>query len=141
MKKWFVIFVLVIATISMCSALADIPDVSNLGLDELIQLQGAVNERIAAQATYTLLPGVYDCKKDFKYNWYNCKVLPGANGEERTTTVSFRKWTPDEEAFLTYDLSSNDEGMKISLMQIDSSAGFYMVVQGAPLEAIPFSGF
>ena len=122
-------------------ALAEVPDVSGLALDELIQLQGTVNEQIAGQATYTLLPGVYDCKKDFKFNWYNCKVLPGKNNEESTAKITFHKWTPQDEPYLTYELSSNDDGIKISILDIDSSAGFYMVVQGAPLEAVPNAGF
>ena len=122
-------------------ALADIPDVSGLTLDEMLQLQGTVNEQIAGQATYTLLPGIYDCKKDFKYNWYNCKVLPGKDGKERTAIITFHEYAPEHEAFLTYEISSEDEGMKISLLQTSSSAGLFMVVQGAPLEAVPNAGF
>lgn len=131
----------IIASMLATPALADIPDVSGLTLDEMLQLQGTVNEQIAGQATYTLLPGIYDCKKDFKFNWYNCKVLPGKDGKERTATITFHEYEPVREAFLTYEISSEDEGMKISLLQTDSSAGLFMVVQGAPLEAVPNAGF
>ena len=135
------ILLVVVLILSVNYALADLPDVSGLSLEELIQLQGTVNEMIAGQATYTLLPGVYDCKRDFKWNWYNCKVLPGENGEERTATITFHQYEPSYDAFLTYEVSSKDEGIKISLLQIDSTAGLFMVVQGAPLEAVPYSGF
>ena len=131
----------IIASMLATPALADVPDVSGLTLDEMLQLQGTLNEQIAGQATYTLLPGIYDCKKDFKYNWYNCKVLPGKDGKERTTTITFHEYAPEHEAFLTYEISSEDEGMKISLLQTSSSAGLFMVVQGAPLEAVPNAGF
>jgi len=131
----------IIASMLAAPALADVPDISGLTLDEMLQLQGTVNEQIAGQATYTLLPGIYDCKKDFKYNWYNCKVLPGKDGKERTATITFHEYEPVQEAFLTYEISSEDEGMKISLLQTDSSAGLFMVVQGAPLEAVPNAGF
>ena len=57
----------IIASMLAAPALADVPDISGLTLDEMLQLQGTVNEQIAGQATYTLLPGIYDCKKDFKY--------------------------------------------------------------------------
>ena len=131
----------IIASMLATPALADVPDISGLTLDEMLQLQGTVNEQIAGQATYTLLPGIYDCKKDFKYNWYNCKVLPGKDGKERTATITFHEYAPEREAFLTYEISSEDEGMKISLLQTSSSAGLFMVVQGAPLEAVPNAGF
>lgn len=131
----------IIASMLAAPALADVPDVSGLTLDEMLQLQGTLNEQIAGQATYTLLPGIYDCKKDFKYNWYNCKVLPGKDGKERTATITFHEYAPEHEAFLTYEISSEDEGMKISLLQTSSSAGLFMVVQGAPLEAVPNAGF
>jgi len=131
----------IIASMLAAPALADVPDISGLTLDEMLQLQGTLNEQIAGQATYTLLPGIYDCKKDFKYNWYNCKVLPGKDGKERTATITFHEYEPVQEAFLTYEISSEDEGMKISLLQTDSSAGLFMVVQGAPLEAVPNAGF
>ena len=131
----------IIASMLAAPALADVPDISGLTLDEMLQLQGTINEQIAGQATYTLLPGIYDCKKDFKYNWYNCKVLPGKDGKERTATITFHEYEPVQEAFLTYEISSEDEGMKISLLQTDSSAGLFMVVQGAPLEAVPNAGF
>lgn len=138
-----IIALLSVVVLLLCGhyAVADVPDVSGLALEELIQLQGTINELIASQATYTLLPGIYDCKNDFKWNWYNCKVLPGPNGEERKATITFHEFTPEDDAFLTYEISSNDEGMKISLIKTGSSAQLFMVVQGAPLEAVPYSGF
>ena len=135
------ILLLVVLVFSFTYASADVPDVSSLSLEELIQLQGTINEKIAGQATYTLLPGIYDCKRDFKWNWYNCKVLPGEGDEERTVKITFHEYEPTMEPFLTYELSSKDEGIKISLLQTDSTAGLFMVVQGAPLEAVPYSGF
>ena len=122
-------------------AVADVPDVSGLSLDDLVQLQENINELIAEKATYTMLPGIYDCKRDFKWNWYNCKVLPGPDGQVRTTTITFHKYDPDDEAFLTYEISSDDDGIKLSLLKTDSSAGLFMIIQGAPLEAVPYSGF
>ena len=143
-----VIGLLLVVVISVCVTYSfaenpseNIPDVSGLSLEELLQLQGNVNEVIADGYTYTLLPGIYDCEKDFKWDWYNCKVLPGPNGEIRTATITFHEFTPSEDAFLTYEVSSEDAGLKLSLLKTDSSAGLYMVVSGAPLEAIPYSGF
>lgn len=142
MKKRIVALLSVVVLIlGVHYAAAEVPDVSNLSLEELIQLQGSINELIAEKSTYTLLPGIYDCKNDFKWNWYNCKVLPGPNGEERKATITFHEFTPEEDAFLTYELSSSDEGMKISLLKTGSSAQLFMVVQGAPLEAVPYAGF
>lgn len=138
-----IIAILSVVVILFCGhyAVADVPDVSALSLEELLQLQATVNELIAEKATYTMLPGIYDCKRDFKWNWYNCKVLPGSGGEVRTATITFHQYDPEEEAFLTFEISSEDAGLKLSLLQTDSSAGLFMVVQGAPLEAVPYSGF
>lgn len=140
MKKSILIL---LAAFSICAAasLAEVPDVSSLTLDELMELQGNVNEAISSQSTYTLLPGVYDCKKDFKWNWYNCKVVAGKNGEEKTATITFHNYSPEEDPFLTYEISSDDDGIKLSLLQTGSSAQLFMVVQGATLEAVPYSGF
>lgn len=122
------------------SSLADVPDISDLTQEELLQLQASVNITLKEKAVYTLLPGIYDCKRDFTFNWYNCKVLPGPDGEERKATITFHEYAPDEDAFLSYEVSSKDEGIKLSLLQTDSSAGLFMVITGAPLEAIPFGG-
>ena len=133
MKKAFIVILslLLFAT----TAVADVPDVSSLQLEELIDLQKTVNELIAENYTYTMLPGIYDCENDFRWNWYVCKVLPGPNGEERTSTITFHNFTPRNEPFLTY------EGIKLSLIKDGSSAQLFMVIQGAALEAVPYSGF
>ena len=135
------ILLIVVFVLSINYANADLPDISDLSLEELIQIQETINETIAEKATYTLLPGIYDCKKDFKWNWYNCKVLPGPEGETRIAIITFHEYEPSNEAFLTYEISSEDAGLKLSLLQTDSSAGLFMVIQGAPLETVPYSGF
>ena len=122
-------------------ALADVPDISGLTLEELLTLQASVNESIAETATYTLLPGVYDCKQDFVWKWYNCKVLPGPDGEVRTATITFHDYTPSGDPFLTFTVSSEDDGIKLSLIKSGSSAQLFMVVSGATLEAVPYGGF
>lgn len=124
-----------------CYASAEVPDVSTLSLDELMQLQGTINDLLANQTAYTMLPGIYDCKKDFKWDWYNCKVLPAKDGTERKAVITFHEYSPEEDAFLTFEVSSADEGIKLSLLQTGSSAQLFMVIQGAPLEAVPFPGF
>lgn len=131
----------IIASMLATPALADVPDISGLTLDEMLQLQGTVNEQIAAQATYTLLPGVYNCKTDFKYNWYNCKVNAGPNGEEKISKITFHTYGPHNPEFLSYEVSSNDAGIKISVLPEEMPRDVFMVVQGAPLEAVPYSGF
>lgn len=121
--------------------LADIPDVSGLTLDEMLQLQGTINEQIAEQAKYSLLPGVYNCKTDFKYHWYNCKVKAGPNGNEKVAKITFHTHGPYNPEFLSFEVSSNDEGIKITVLPEDISSDIFMVVQGATLEAVPYSGF
>lgn len=135
------ILLLVVLFLFITNASADIPDVSALSLEELLQLEEMIHKTIAEQATYTLLPGIYNCQEDFKWNWYLCSVKPGENGEERSVTITFHTHAPSNPAFLTYELSSSDEGMKLSVINSSTSYPLFMVVQGAPLEAVPYSGF
>ena len=141
MKKVLVLTVTILAVLVICVvALAEVPDISGMTQDELLKLQAAVSEALTEKATYTLLPGIYDCEKDFVFRWYNCKVLPGDDGEVRKATISFHTYTPDRDPFLVYEISSDDDGIKISLLNPNSTSGLFMVIEGASLQAVPFIG-
>lgn len=140
MKKILAVVLVFITLFSSSVACADLPDISNLTENELLELQANLSAMLAEKSVYTLLPGVYDCEKDFSYRWYNCKVLPASDGSVRTAIISFHTFTPDHNAFLTYEISSDDEGIKLSLLNPNSTAGLFLVIEGAALQAVPFKG-
>ena len=140
MKKLAFVILVVMSFLFSSVAYADLPDISSLNIAELLELQAAVNKALAEKSVYTLLPGIYDCEKDFSFRWYNCKVLPGENGEERIAKISFHTFSPDNKAYLVYEISSQEEGIKLSLITPNTDNGLFLVIEGAALQAVPFSG-
>ena len=139
MKKRIALIALTLALLGTRS-LAEIPDVSGLTLDEMIELQGILNAQIAENATYTMLPGIYDCNHDFNYLWYNAIVLPAEDGTIRTATVKICHTTAANPPEYEYTVTSDDEGIRISLLENDKKQWF-LILEGAPLEVTPYKGF
>ncbi len=138
--KRFVSIITIAVFLFMFNAIAEVPDISGLTMDELLELQSAVNEAIADNATYTMLPGIYDCNHDFNYLWYNAKVMPADDGTVRTATIKLCVVTASNPPEYEYEITSNDEGFRIPSMENDAKQWF-MIVEGATLEVTPCNGF
>ena len=137
MKKAFSVLLIIFLLFVSCVGISEV-DISGLTIEELLELQLNVNGMLKEKASFTLLPGIYDCEEEFLFNWYNCKVLPGPNGEERVAIITFRKDSLGNNPWLTYEISSLDEGIKLSMAP--GGKKLLMTIEGAALEAVPFGG-
>ncbi len=149
MKK-FIAVILIISMILPAVSLADLPDISNLSIDELYLLQGNVAKEILSRSEWTEVTvpvGYYVIGEDIpeghwtiKYTTGECSLIEYYKEADETGKrpkdtlydyVSFAIGDPNSKLSSIYDMEHID---------LDLKAGYHLVISFGAVIFEPFTG-
>ena len=149
MKKVIMIVVLLIFTVS--SACAEIPDISGLSYDELVQLKNSINLAMWQSEEWqevTVPVGVWIVGEDIPVGHWSISLSPEASGKwasvkycdllDETGTDAANRYDCKIYAYLDVAAPTNDRYPQV--IDLDLKPGTYIIIGNGSVVFTPYSG-
>ncbi len=151
--KRLITLILIIALAVPAAAAADLPDISGLTLDELVQLKDKINLAMWNSQDWqevTVPVGVWTIGEDIPAGKWNLSVSPDSKKKtghfiycdllDETGTTNGKLTELSFYVGQNINRKDNDDGKYPTSLDIEQTEGNYLIIEGAPFVFTPPQG-